>query len=438
MLRRILLIAKRDYLQVVTSKGFLIGLIVFPLLFGGTFLVIALTSRGDAGKTQRIAIIDRTGVSAAAVIEAAQASKGGTTANPNARFQAVPRFTFEEVKPDPDQTAQLLSLSDQIRNRQLFMVVDIAPDALRPSADPQQEAVRYYTNSAGFDQTSAWLTAVVNDALRRVRLSHLGVDEARIADVMRDVPIVSMNLMKRDPGTGKALPAEKKGAIPPGVIPYFLSILLIMVMMFGAAPNLGVIAEDKMQRVFEMLLGSATPFELMAGKVLASLGASLTSSVFYIVGGLFVLAGLAMFQLAPLDLLPWFFAYLIANVVMLSAWAAALGSASATPQDAQQMAFLLILPIMIPIFLLAPIIQQPNGVLAVVMSFIPPFTPVVMLLRQALPGGVPWWQPWVGLVGVIVCALLVLWGASRIFRVGILSQGKTPKLPELIQWVFEK
>lgn len=438
MLRRILLIAKRDYLQVVTSKGFLIGLIAFPLLFGGAFLVIALTSRGDAGKTQRIDIIDRTGVSAAAVIEAAQASNTGTTANPNARFQAVPRFTFEEVKPDPDQTAQLLSLSDQIRNRQLFMVVDIAPDALRPSADPQQGAVRYYTNSAGFDQTSAWLTAVVNDALRRVRLSHLGVDEARIADVMRDVPIVSMNLMKRDPVTGKALPAEKKSAIPPGVIPYFLSILLIMVMMFGAAPNLGVIAEDKMQRVFEMLLGSATPFELMAGKVLASLGASLTSSVFYIVGGLLVLAGLAMFQLAPLDLLPWFFAYLIANVVMLSAWAAALGSASATPQDAQHMAFLLILPIMIPIFVLAPIIQQPNGVLAVVMSFIPPFTPVVMLLRQALPGGVPWWQPWVGLVGVIVCALLVLWGASRIFRVGILSQGKTPKLPELIQWVFEK
>jgi ABC-2 type transport system permease protein len=438
VLRRILLIAKRDYLQTVTSKGFLIGLIVFPLLFGGAFLVIALTSRGDAGKTQRIAIIDRTGVSAAAVIEAAQASNGGTTANPNARFQAVPRFTFEEVKPDPDQTAQLLSLSDQIRNRQLFMVVDIAPDALRPSADPQRGAVRYYTNSAGFDQTSSWLTAVVNDALRRVRLSHLGVDEARIADVMRDVPIVSMNLMKRDPVTGKALPAEKKGAIPPGVIPYFLSILLIMVMMFGAAPNLGVIAEDKMQRVFEMLLGSATPFELMAGKVLASLGMSLTSSVFYIAGGLLVLAGLAMFQLAPLDLLPWFFAYLIANVVMLSAWAAALGSASATPQDAQHMAFLLILPIMIPMFVLAPIIQQPHGVLAVVMSFIPPFTPVVMLLRQALPGGVPWWQPWVGLVGVIVCALLVLWGASRIFRVGILSQGKTPKLPELIQWVFEK
>ena len=80
-MRRILLIAKRDYLQVVTSKGFLIGLIAFPLLFGGAFLVVALTSRSDAGKTQRIAIIDRTGVSAAAVIEAAQASNGGTTAN---------------------------------------------------------------------------------------------------------------------------------------------------------------------------------------------------------------------------------------------------------------------------------------------------------------------------------------------------------------------
>jgi ABC-2 type transport system permease protein len=436
-LRRILLIARRDYLQVVTSKGFLVGLIMFPLIIGGTFLTAGLVNRSE-GKQQRIAIIDHTGVSAPALIQAATGSIGETAVNPVFRYQAVPRFTFEEVKPEADETAQLLSLSDRIRSGELAFVVDIAASVLGPSGDPQQKGVRYYTNSAGFDQTSLWLSGVVNDGLRRVRLSRLGVEEARIADVMRDVPVVSMNLVKKDPATGRIVPGEKKSALPPGVIPYFLSVLLIMVVMFGAAPNLGTIAEDKMQRVFEMLLGSATPFELMAGKVLASLGASLTTSVFYIVGGLFMLVGMAMFQLAPLDLLPWFFAYLVADVTMLSAWAVALGSASATPQDAQHMAFLLVLPIMIPVFVLAPIIQQPNGALALVMSFIPPFTPVLMLLRQALPGGVPWWQPWLGLVGVIGCALVVAWAASRIFRIGILSQGKTPKLGVLIGWVFEK
>jgi ABC-2 type transport system permease protein len=60
---------------------------------------------------------------------------------------------------------------------------------------------------------------------------------------------------------------------------------------------------------------------------------------------------------------------------------------------------------------------------------------VLMLLRQALPGGVPWWEPWLGLAGVVVCALAVIWAAGRIFRIGILSQGKTPKIPELLRWV---
>jgi ABC-2 type transport system permease protein len=127
---------------------------------------------------------------------------------------------------------------------------------------------------------------------------------------------------------------------------------------------------------------------------------------------------------------------LIGDVLMLSALGVALGSACATPQDAQHLAFLLILPIMIPMFVLTPVMLQPNGPLAVVMSFIPPFTPVLMLLRQALPGGVPWWQPWLGLVGVFAWAIATIWVAARIFRIGILSQGKTPKIAELAQWVL--
>jgi ABC-2 type transport system permease protein len=143
-----------------------------------------------------------------------------------------------------------------------------------------------------------------------------------------------------------------------------------------------------------------------------------------------------MLQLAPLELLPWFFAFLIADVVMLAAWSVALGSACATPQDAQHLAFLLVLPVILPVFFMAPILQQPNGPMATILSFVPPFTPVLMLLRQALPGGVPWWEPWLGLAGVTACALAVIWAASRIFRIGILSQGKTPKIPELLHWVF--
>ncbi len=436
-MNRTLLIAKRDYLQMVRSKAYLFGLILLPLLFGGGFLAVALANRGSP-KEQRVAVIDRTGVSEASVIQAAQVANRKTIAN--APFgQGGPRYSFEEVKPEAGQAAQLLSLSDQIRKGELAVVVDISSEALRPPADSGQELVRYYSGSGGLvDPVSLWLPAAVNDGLRRVRLAQLGVAAARVPQVLGDVSVVAMNLVSKDPVTGNIVQGEKKNPIQAGTVPFFLVFLMIMIAIFGSAPNLGAVAEDKMQRVYEMMLSSASSFELMLGKVLASVGASVTSSTVYIIGGLLALAGMAMFGLAPLNLLPWFFVYLIADVVMLSALGVALGSACATPQDAQHLAFVLILPIMIPMFMLTPVMQQPNGSLAIVMSFIPPFTPVLMLLRQALPGGVPWWQPWLGLADVIVFAVAIIWAAARIFRIGILSQGKTPKLAELAQWVLRE
>ena len=436
-MNRTLLIAKRDYLQMVRSKAYLVGLILLPVLFGGGFLAVALASKSNVVKVQRVAIVDRTGVSAAAVIQSGLEANRKAKSNAPFATQGVPRLTFEEVAPEADQTAQLLSLCDRIRQGELFLVVDISPEALHPPSDSKQEMVHYYTSSGGLvDPLSLWLPGVVNDGLRRVRLAQLGIDPARVPDILDNVAVVSMKLLARDPATGKIVASEKKNQAQSGAVAFFLVFLLIMIAIFGSAPNLGAVAEDKMQRVFEMLLSSASAFELMMGKVLAAVGASLTSSVFYIIAGLLVLSGMAMFGLAPLNLLPWFFAFLIADVVKLSALGVALGSACATPQDAQHLAFLLVLPIMIPMFVLTPVMQQPNGGLALAMSFIPPFTPVIMLLRQALPGGVPWWQPWLGLAGAIAYAIAMVWAAARIFRIGILSQGKTPKIAELVQWVI--
>jgi ABC-2 type transport system permease protein len=445
-LRRVLILARRDYLQTILSKAYIIGLVLVPVLIGVSILATSFAVRGNA-KDQHVAIIDRTGVAASAVIQAAEEFGRRATLDkqiPNAPggLRVIPRLIFEQVQPESDETAQLLSLSDRIRRGELALVLDISADALQ-LRDPNEASfdtalkvpVRFYSNSSGIDQLGISLPSAVNNGLRRVRLAQLGVDLARNPDILRDVPVVSMGLVTRDPVTGKIAGGERKNPVQAALVPIFLTVLLMMVVLLGAAPHLGAIAEDKMQRVFEMLLCSASPFELMMGKVLASLGTSLTSSIFYIAGGLAALAGMAAFGLAPLNLLPWFFVYLIADVMMLSAWSVALGSACSTPQDAQSLAFLLVVPVVVPMMLLTPVMQQPNGVLATTMSFIPPFTPMVMLLRQAMPGGVLWWQPWLGLVGILVFAAAVIWAAARIFRIGILAQGKAPKLRELAQWV---
>lgn len=440
-MHRILLVAKRDYLASIRSKPFLFGLIIAPIVFGGSFIGIAMMKAKPDIRERRIAIVDRTGVAAAAVIEAAGEKNTEDLFDKITGRQLTPRYVFETAVPDDaNPNAQRLALSDRVRRRELFAFLEIGRDALDPPklADrekaPESSRVDYYSNASGIDETRLWISDPVNNGLRRTRLAQLGVDRSRFADVLRSATVQTMGLISRDEKTGGIQDPRKKNEIEGFIVPFVLVMLLAMIVLFSVGPTLGAVAEDKMQRVFEMLLGSATPFELIMGKVLAAVGLSLTSSALYVVGGLFVLQALAMMGLAPLGLLPWFAVYVVAEVMVLCALAAALGAACASPSDAQHLAMLLFAPVLIPMFILMPVMQQPNGGFATVLSLFPPFTPLLMLMRQAMPGGPPAWQPWVGLVGTVAWTVGAAWAAARIFRIGILMQGKTASVSDLLRW----
>ena len=198
-MRRVLLIAKRDYLQTVLSKAYIIGLVLVPILIGASFLATSLAFRGNA-KDQHVAIIDRTGVAASAVIQAAEETSRRAVAKAPGGLNVMPHIVFEQVQPEADQTAQLLSLSDRIRRGELVLVLDISAGALAPGKeDPPVDLVRIYSNSSGVDQVGIAMQSAVNDGLRRVRLSQLGIDPARFPDILRDVPVVSMALVTKDP-----------------------------------------------------------------------------------------------------------------------------------------------------------------------------------------------------------------------------------------------
>lgn len=437
-MRKILLMAKRDYLESVRTKAFILGLIVAPLLFGGGFLGIAIIKKRPDLRDKRVAILDHTGAAAAAAItEAAREKNEAELYERGSHKQIAPRYVFEIIAPAGDAKAQQLALSDRVRSRELFGFIEIWPEALLPP--PTSEAVplprvAFYSNAAGVDDTRAWLRDPINRGLRQVQLNRLGVPVEGREALLQGVPVEPMSLLTRDPKTGALQPGHKKDDLTEFAAPFGMVMLLTMIVMIGAAPMLSAVTEDKNQRIFEMLLGLATPFELMAARVVAALGRSLTSSAFYIVGAFLVLQGMSMLGVVPLHLLPWFFVYVIAHVVMLCSFAAALGAACSSPQDAQNLAVLLIAPIMIPYFLLVPVMQSPNGALATVISLIPPFTPPMMLLRQALPAGVPWWQPWLGIVMVIGWTVCGTWVAARIFRIAILMQGQAPKVSQLLRW----
>lgn len=133
-------------------------------------------------------------------------------------------------------------------------------------------------------------------------------------------------------------------------------------------------------------------------------------------------------------LMGWFVVYLVADVMILAALATAIGAACASPNDAQHLAMLVLAPVLIPMFIAVPVMQVPNGTLATVLSLMPPLTPLLMLMRQAMPGGVPEWQPWAGLAGVVAWTIAVSWAAARIFRVAILMQGKSASIGDMFRW----
>jgi len=441
-MRKILLMAKRDYLESIKTKSFIFGLVVAPLLFGGGFLGLAVLKKKPDLRDKRIAIVDRTGVAAVSIIQAAREKNEKELTDKVTGKQVAPRYVFEEMRPNPVNAAeQRLALSERVRQRELFGFLEIWPAALEaPPEEPATEKEReklpprvaFYSNAAGIDDTRAWLREPINRGLHGVLLRSLPAEQLKA--VLASVPVDPMSLLARNPKTGEIQKPKKKDEIMEFSGPFGMVMLMTMIVMVGTAPMLSAVTEDKNQRIFEMLLGLATPFELMSARVLAALGRSLTSAVFYVAGAIFVLQGMALMGVVRFDLLPWFFVFLIGHVVMLCSFAAALGAACNSPQDAQNLAVLLVAPVMIPYFMLMPIMQSPNGAMATVLSLIPPFTPPLMLLRQALPAGVAWWQPWAGLIGVIAWTIAGTWLAARVFRVCILMQGQSPKLKELIRY----
>jgi len=436
-MNKLLIIAKRDYIESVKTKAFLFGLIVTPILFGSGFIGIMVMEKKPDIAERRIALVDRTGEAAATVIEAVREKNELDLNDKDTGTQTMPRYKFEIVAPDtanPD--AQRLALSRRVSSKDLYAFAEIGSKALHPDAEGEknpENGISWYSNETGVNGGRSWINSPLNDGIRRVRMKQSGVDPARFSDLLGSVDIRTMNLVSRDEKTGRIQPAQKRNQAAM-VVPLVMVMMLFMIVMITSAPMLNAIAEDKLQRVHEMLLASVTPFDLIGGKVLAAVGRSLTSSIVYIAGALVALNALAMFGIAPLEMIPWFLIYLIAEITMLSAIAAALGSACGSPQDAQSLGMLLFVPVIIPMMMLAPLMEAPNGGLAVAMSFFPPFTPMMMMLRQAMPGGIPAWQPWVGLVGMVVGVTVISWAASRIFRVGILLQGKPPNAAELLKW----
>jgi ABC-2 type transport system permease protein len=175
----------------------------------------------------------------------------------------------------------------------------------------------------------------------------------------------------------------------------------------------------------------------MFGKVLGGLGISLTAATVYVAVGTITMRRTGLAGALPYHVLPWFFLYMCLAILMIGSILAALGSTCNDSKEAQSMMPLAMFPVLIPMFVMVPVIRHPNSVFSTWMSLVPFFSPMLMMLRQATGAGVPGWQPVVAASGMLAFTTLAVWAGGRVFRVAILMQGQPPKLGNILRWALK-
>lgn len=433
-MRKILKLAVREYNAALRTKATVIMVVLMPVLMGGGVIAMKLLEHQVDTSDQRIAVVDRSSVVGPFLVQAAQVRNAAETRDAATDKRIRPAYLIEVVAPRDDTAdAQRLELSNRVRSRGLHAFVEIGPDVVHPPEGSRTARIAYYCENALFDEARRWLDPVINNRLRSLRLAEAGLDEATVERLIRPLPVEGLGLFTRDAG-GAIQPAQRSDRALVLALPMAAMMMMFLMITVGATPLINAVLEEKMQRIAEVLLGSVRPFQLMMGKLLGSVGVSLTVLAIYAAGGLASASYLGVLHYIPYGIVPWFVVYQVAAIVLYGAVFVAIGAACNDFKEAQSLMLPVWLIIVIPLFVWLNVVKEPHSNFATWMSLVPPFTPLLMLLRQAAPSAIPAWQPWTGLAGVALFTTLCVWAAGRVFRVGILMQGKTPKLGDLLRW----
>jgi ABC-2 type transport system permease protein len=265
------------------------------------------------------------------------------------------------------------------------------------------------------------------------RLRNAHADLMLLKTLQMKVPIENFGVLhRREDGQLTAVPVDRLRTF---LVPALLAAVMFIIIVSSATPLFNSVLEEKMTRVSEVLLGSLTPFQLMLGKLLGSVAVSLLLAVVYLSGGLLLARHYQYADLLTPVMAAWFALYLLFAVFLYGSVFIAIGSAVTDLKDGQGLMTPVMLLFSLPFFVWKPILDAPNGMLATVMSLIPVASPALMVLRLSMPPGPPLWQVFLSLILTVLTTIVVVWMAGRIFRVGVLMQGKSASFAEMLRWV---
>jgi ABC-type Na+ efflux pump permease subunit len=428
---KILIVASSEFATLTRSKAFLIGLFLMPVFMTAAIMLQNSTRNQVDGNDRTFGVIDQTGVLYPALRAAADEHNASGDV-PAGTERSIPRFLPFAIDPEAARSEQTLAdLSDRVRREEIYAFVEIPANALDPGVT---ESMRYYSNHPAYRLLPDWIASTINREIVSARFRAAAIDRGVVTRLTRPVRLEQLGLVSRE-GSGALKPPAHVDEVLTLVLPSAMMTLMFLSVMSTSPQLLNSTIEEKMSRISEVLIGSVTPFELMMGKLFGSASVSLLLACVYLAGGLAVANHWGYAQLIAPAMLAWFLLFLILALFIFGSIFIAIGAACSDLKDAQNMMTPAMLILMLPAVTWFAVARAPDSTMAFTLSMIPTATPFLMLMRIAVPPGPPLWQV---LVSVAITALTVvaaIYAAGKIFRTGLLMQGKAATLGEMWRWV---
>jgi ABC-type Na+ efflux pump permease subunit len=446
-MKKIITIAIREYLAMVGTKAFLISIVMMPVLMLGGLIAMKILHSAGTISERKIAVIDQVGFFYDQL--ESEAEKRNAFLFPEVENQEsdaekdagdrLPGFTkekylMERIEVDEVTNELRVELSDRIRNQDLYAFV-IIPKGADQAAAKKNEQVHFHAQDSSLSEARSWVAAIVNEIVRQRRFTQSDIDPVKVKQLSATVPVVGMGLAVQS-SDGSINTKEEDDPMTAIFLPMGVMMLMFMVIFLASQPMLESVLEEKSQRIAEVLLGSANPFQLMSGKLLGTVAGSLTVFAIYVSGSYFLAGYNGWTERIPFHLAPWFIVFQVLGVLFYASLFLAIGASVSQLKEAQAMLLPVWMLMMSPMFVWIFLVRDPLGSMATYFSLFPPAAPTAMMLRMATGQSIPLWQPILGAILTLIATYFIVVLAARIFRVGILWQGKTPKLTEIIKWAF--
>lgn len=409
-MKKIFIIAKKEYVRVVRRKAFIISTILSPLIMAGFIYLPNQLTKIAEEKQKTIAVVDDAGF----VFQSLERLLDRRLPN-DERVYILERAKKEDKE----------KLIERVENNEIYAILIIGKDII------DSRLFEIYLKNVSDYKTISEIEDKLSNAISSFALLSSGINPDIVAEAIKRLTPITVKVMK-----GK----EKKTAVMGEFLfSIFMSALLFsLIFGYGQVIMNGVL-EEKTNRIIEIMLSSVDSFKLMTGKIIGIGSAGLTQVLIWMTFTVYLLTSNVGFisgvkPSIDRSLLFFFTIFFVLGYLMYASFYAAVGAIAGNVQEAQQMMTPITYMIVIPWVIGIGFSSSPNLTPMVFLSIFPLFTPILMLTRMTYVFP-PLWQVYLSIFLLIITTVLIILITSKVFRTGILLYGKRPSFKEILKWI---